>query len=345
MTTYRGHIQNHASGRVRRLPHRPALRGDARRRRRVNRTLASLDARAQPAAAPRRSSTRSTRPAGSPRSTTRRSSLPQIPTFDDFCRGCSWGYSRGRDRLLAGRRDRGRDRAGGPPDGAVPGAEPVHAARDPLLGGRDRLGRGQLEQDRGRRLERLAPGDRRAAPIDPTSVTDAPIGMATTVVHAEELSEDGRPGGRRGGPHLRQAVGRRRARPAPRGDRPRIERPAGDHRRHHPRRRGRLRRHRDQPRRRDGGAAGRLRALGVPQRVAVPRGADLARTGRVRFRVREDGTRALPAPGRPQLTGARSRRSRARSGSAALAERKANPAAAVAGTDPTSFAAAMGRTA
>ena len=84
--------------------------------------------------------------------------LPRLPL----------GLHRRRDRLREGRRDRGRDRAGRPEGGPAAGPEPVHPARDPVLGGRDRRRRPEPQQDRRGRLERLPQRGPHAATRSPS---------------------------------------------------------------------------------------------------------------------------------------------------------------------------------
>ena len=155
--TYRGHANNHAQRRLRRLPHRPRLRA------------AGATARST-CAAPRARRAQlfdGIHAGGGFTQINHPTIFPsEVPGFDFLCRGCPWDYDRRRDRLLEGRRDRDRDRPGGAEGGPAAGAEPVHAARDPVLGGRDRRRRPEQQQDRGGRLERLA--QRRAARRTPS---------------------------------------------------------------------------------------------------------------------------------------------------------------------------------
>ena len=200
---------------LRRLPHRPALEAalaDAG----VNRTVASLELEGEPPA----------RLGGLRRDPCRRRLHPDQPPDDLPVGGArpsttSAAAARGATpppRPTTRRSTRSRSRPGPPgSDRPPPGAEPVHAARGPLLGGRDRLRRRQLN-----RSPPSASSDSHQATPAARSTRrghGAPIGMATTVVHAEELSEEGIQDAVAGGAHLRQAVGRRRARPAARGER------------------------------------------------------------------------------------------------------------------------------
>jgi hypothetical protein len=113
-----------------------------------------------------------------------------VPTFDDFCRGCSWGYS-------AAETDYGQvdaiEVATGPAGlqtAPFPGPNPF----TPLA---IRFWEDAIDSDgvNSNMIAAVGSSDSHQAiaraDIDPTAVTDAPIGMATTVVHADELSEDG----------------------------------------------------------------------------------------------------------------------------------------------------------
>ena len=117
--TYRGHTNNHASARYVDYRTGPDLRAARRRL-----------ARARSAARGRRarSSTRSTAPAAGPRSTTRRSSRRPNPFFAQLLPRLLVGLHRRRDRLLAGRRDRGR-RPGPSKIGTAPTRSPLHGDR------------------------------------------------------------------------------------------------------------------------------------------------------------------------------------------------------------------------
>ncbi len=113
----------------------------------------------------------------------------RFPTFANFCRGCSVGVLGRRDRLVEGRRVRGPDRARRP---AAAGRqrdrpEPVHAL---ALAWYDHL------RTLGFDITAVGSSDshKAGAPsslTDPGSILRAPIGEATTVVFAPELSERG----------------------------------------------------------------------------------------------------------------------------------------------------------
>ena len=105
--------------------------------------------------------------------------LPRLPVG---LHGCG-------DRLHEGRRDRDRDRAGGARAGPAAGAEPVHTAGDPVLGARDRR-RTDRTATRSRRSGR-ATRTRPAAPTSSRTSRPRRSGQATTVVYADELSEQG----------------------------------------------------------------------------------------------------------------------------------------------------------
>ena len=150
-----------------------------------------------------------------------------------------------------------------------------------------------------------------------TGPFDSPVGSATTMVYATELSQQRDPRGREGRPHLRQALRQRRPRRRLHGGGPR--RAPGDHRRldagdlgHAPRDGHRRRRHRP---------AGRPLA---PAAEGRRHGRDGAVRGRLLHpRVRRRGRGPLLDRGRPQQRRARtsSRSTRRRSGSGAAPRR------------------------
>ena len=145
--TYRGHANNHAS--LRYVDHRtgPVYERDVERRR------STLLRAARPASAifdgvhAGGGFTQINHP---------RSSPPRCPASTS-CAAAAPGTTRPAETDYSRRRrDRDRDRPGGPEGGPAAGPESVHAARDPVLGGRDRRRRAERQPDRRGRLERLA---------------------------------------------------------------------------------------------------------------------------------------------------------------------------------------------
>src|SRR5215211_2998804 len=190
------------------------------------------------------------------------------------------GLHRRRDRLLARRRRGGADRTHRPRAGAAAGAEPLHAARDRLLGGQARQGL----QARGGRRQRLARRRRAVLAHGSAGRRAHHGGLRRRAVRDRHQAR------RRSPPRLREDVRSRLTRPALRGPRPRGK-DAGDH----GRRRGLQERElpgaRD--RRRHRWRAVRARRLQGPR--ADLRGARDERRLQVPLRVA--GPRPLPDPG------------------------------------------------
>ena len=115
---------------------------------------------------------------------------PAVPTFDDFCRGCAWGYD-------AAETDYSRVDAveistgpAGLQTNPNPGPNPFTPLA--LRFWEDAIDAGGANRNR---IAAVGSSDSHQAParasISPTDATTAPIGMATTVVRAPELSEQG----------------------------------------------------------------------------------------------------------------------------------------------------------
>ena len=175
--TYRGHANNHAS--LRYVDHRTGpvyergssgdLRPAARRPRRRARC-----------------STRCTRAAGSPRSTTRGSSRRRCPASTS-CAAAAPGTTRAAETDY--RAVDAIEIATGPAglkEDPQPGPNPFTPLAIQFWEDAIDAGGQNAQPDRGGRLERLA--QRRS---HPRPVTQSPIGQATTVVYADELSERG----------------------------------------------------------------------------------------------------------------------------------------------------------
>ena len=124
---------------------------------------ARLDARGEASrrALRPRSSTRSTPTEASPRSTTRRSSPRRSPRSTTSAAAAPGATQRRRRPTRRWTRSRSRLARPGVRQEPHPGPESVHAARDPVLGGRDRRWRCEREPHSRSRVQRLAPGRRR----------------------------------------------------------------------------------------------------------------------------------------------------------------------------------------
>ena len=139
------------------------------------------------------------------------------PTLRRFCRGCPWDFTRRGDAT-----SRWSTRSRSRPGRRTSAPRRTRSRRPRSRSGRARSTRATRSPPWAR-----ATRTRRAASSRSTS---APIGHATTVVYARDLSEQGIRDARPRGPHLRQAARQRRSGPAPRG--PHRRRQARDHGRH-----------------------------------------------------------------------------------------------------------------
>ena len=170
--TYRGHTNNHAS--LRYVDHRIGP---------VYELL--LPERRAPAPAPRPGSAHDLQAGARGRRLDAAQPRDHLPVRSEgarsfclrTCRGCPWDYTREGDEALAGRRH--RDRIG----------------RRPSSSGRRTSSRSRRSPS-GRSSSRAASTSRRSARATPTTRApetplQSPIGKATTVVYAQELSEHG----------------------------------------------------------------------------------------------------------------------------------------------------------
>lgn len=190
VTTYRGHLQNHASGQFVDYRTGPLLEASLDDAGGINRTLGSLTQRGNPRPASEILS--AVNAAGGFTQINHPTIFPSaIPTFDDFCRGCAWGYS-------AAETDYSQvdaiEIATGPAGLHVepnPGPNPFTPLA--IRFWEDAIDAGGVNSHK---IAAVGSSDShqalRRADLDPVAnVTDAPIGMATTVVFANELSETG----------------------------------------------------------------------------------------------------------------------------------------------------------
>jgi hypothetical protein len=169
--TYRGHLNNHVTGRVidyrtgAVLERRP---GGALVRLRPARPASELLAAIKAAGG----FTQINHPTIFPAS---------VPAFANFCRGCSWEYSNGETSY--GSVD-GIEVATGPSGFGTPpsGANPFTVTAIDFY---------ERALATGTRIAAVGVSDSHNAGRTPNPVTQAPIGEATTVVYAEELSEPG----------------------------------------------------------------------------------------------------------------------------------------------------------
>ncbi len=230
---------------LRRPPHRPGVRADVERR--PARRCGAPGRRA-------RSSTRCTPAAASPRSTTPASSRRRCPASTS-CAAAAPGTTRAAETDY--RAVDAIEIATGPAglkEDPQPGPEPVHAARDPVLGGRDRRRGPQRQPDRRGRLERLA--QRRSHPRPRDAVADRAGDHGRVRGRAVRARHPARG---RGPPHLREGVRQRRPGPALRGAPAGLERAARDHGRRRARRRRRVHGAGDRRRPRRGATRARTR--------------------------------------------------------------------------------------
>lgn len=189
VTTYRGHLNNHASGDFvdyRTGPlYEAELTGTGE-----TRTVASLERVREPL--PASSALGAVRDAGGFTQINHPTIFPSaVPTFDDFCRGCSWEYSdQETDYSLVDAIEVATGPAGLQTD-PNPGPNPFTPLAIQFW--EDAIDSGGLSTNQ---IAAVGSSDSHRAikrsEINPvTNVTDAPIGMATTVVYADELSETG----------------------------------------------------------------------------------------------------------------------------------------------------------
>jgi hypothetical protein len=193
VTTYRGHLQSHASADWTDYRTGALLEATLNDAGGIDRTLGGLTV------------VRNPRPASEPideidgdggfTQINHPTIFPSaVPTFDDFCRGCSWEYSSaetGYSKVDAIEVSTG-------PAGlqTAPFAGPNPFTPLALQFWEDAIDDGGANSNK---IAAVGSSDSHQAlkrseinPItDPMSVTDAPIGMATTVVRADELSEQG----------------------------------------------------------------------------------------------------------------------------------------------------------
>ncbi len=189
VTTYRGHVQNHASGELVDYRTGPLLEAELTGTG-AQRTLAGLT-QARPA---RQASELlgDIRAAGGVTQINHPSIFPsQVPTFDDFCRGCAWSYS-------------ATDTDYGVVDAVEVATGPAGLQTQPNPGPNpftplairfyeDAIDSGGTNSNH---IAAVGSSDSHKAPkrseINPVgNIFDAPIGMATTMIHADELSEVG----------------------------------------------------------------------------------------------------------------------------------------------------------
>ena len=188
-----------------------------------------------------------------------------VPGFDFLCRGCPWDYTDGEtDYSKVDAIEVSTGPAGLQQD-PEPGPNPFTPAAIQFYEHAIDAGGANTNH-----IAAVGSSDSHNAGRTPDPVTQAPIGTATTVVYADELSEQGIARGVKAGPHIRQGVRQRRARPSLHGRRARSS--PRDHGRHHPR--GRRRADRPRARRRPRrGATRRLRALRPEGRSTAARDA------------------------------------------------------------------------
>ena len=170
--TYRGHLNNHATARL------VDYREGRVLERRADGSLAELRG-----PRPAHAMLRDVRAAGGFTQINHPTIFPSdVPAFGNFCRGCSWDYSDSEtDYSLVD----GIEIATGP-SGAK--TEPPQGANPFTVTAIDFYERA-LSQ--GHRIAAIGVSDSHNAGRTPNPVTQSPIGEATTVVFAEELSEQG----------------------------------------------------------------------------------------------------------------------------------------------------------
>jgi len=173
--TYRGHLNNHVSAQVVEYREGPILqrRGDG--------SLVPLRGRR-----PAREAFADIHRAGGFTQINHPTIFPStVPTFALFCRGCPWDYSR--DETDYSQVD-AIEVATGPSDlEAVP--PPLVAGPNPFTATAIQFYEDALST--GAKIAAVGVSDSHNAGRTPNAVLQAPIGEATTMVHAEELSERG----------------------------------------------------------------------------------------------------------------------------------------------------------
>ena len=170
--TYRGHFNNHASGKL--IDYRA---GPIYKRRR-NGELKLLRGPTPP-----RERFREIREAGGFTQINHPTIFPsQVPGFDAFCRGCPWDYS---DEETGYERVDGIEVTTGPPGLQAP-PQPGPNPFTPLA-----IEFWENALDDGHKIAAVGVSDSHNAGRRPDPVTQAPIGTGTTVVYARELSEKG----------------------------------------------------------------------------------------------------------------------------------------------------------
>jgi len=112
-----------------------------------------------------------------------------VPTFDDFCRGCSWEYSSGETRYPKVDAIEVATGSAGIRQTPQPGPNPFTALAIQFW--EDAIDDGGLNSNHIAAVGSSDSHKAGAAADNPTDVTAAPIGQATTMVLAAELSEQG----------------------------------------------------------------------------------------------------------------------------------------------------------
>ncbi len=184
VTTYRGHLQSHASGQFTDYRTGSLFEASLNDAGGINRTLGALTASGGP------------RPAsalfdeihadGGFSQINHPTIFPSaVPTFDDFCRGCSWEYSGAETDYSKVDAIEVATGPAGIRQSPHPGPNPftplaIQFYEDALATGAKIAAVGSSDSHQAG-----------AAADDPSDVTAAPIGQATTVVLADQLSEQG----------------------------------------------------------------------------------------------------------------------------------------------------------
>ena len=178
VTTFRGHMMSHATGRY--LDHRTGAVYEARIG--PGGALQGLDLRRP--ARPASQILRGVKAAGGFDQINHPTIFPnEVPAFANLCRGCSWSYPDAEtdysavDAIEIATGPSGADAAGN-----TQGPNPFTATAIDFW--EDKLAKGF-------RIAAIGVSDSHDAGETPNPVTNAPIGEATTVVRAEELSEPG----------------------------------------------------------------------------------------------------------------------------------------------------------